>query len=415
MVQIPKISEDSISLSDAVILYFALIAKKNHLSGQILSTPSKLIHALETIDQDINKENHHIEVLGFNFDAFSPKNIEKMKSMLEPYLVRRDYRVVNGHDVDLREDGTQDPFAPTHKVSYEINTSDFDEFCKYLTQLSANGLSGPNKAYALNKLYENIDMLYAFLSYHISTTNDKEEYYALKQFYDAAFYTNETAEVFKITTEEGERPAETFEEYFMYTNADIYEFIKNVKEDDIYSYIDHIIYKIEGLVNYVGSLYVLNDGSSPLVELLQVLINFFKAYRMDLVELSSRMIIDWDMENTMKFFSHPQHIKKVNQVEERFGSDFMDLVHQFLVTYKIEDRVKLSDYIAAHAKIHIEDENLMHDMNEYVRASKINAINDYIEHYDTIAGIKGTIKASDDLLFEDFCVKKEIKEEETRE
>ena len=57
----------------------------------------------------------------------------------------------------------------------------------------------------------------------------------------------------------------------------------------------------------------------------------------------------------------------------------------------------------------------MHDMNEYVRASKINAINDYIEHYDTIAGIKETIKASDDLIFEDFCVKKEIKEEDKTE
>lgn len=406
--QIPKITSKDVSLPIVVILFFALMSKKYGMSGQILTLPSKLIHILEVNDQEINKENEPIEVLQFNFDAFSPKKLKETVSILEKHLSRRKYRVVKGHDVDLREDGTQDTFAPTHKIQFSIETEDLEELYKYITELTIPNASTEEKVKALNKIYANIEALYYFLSYQISVTNDPEEYYALKTFYDTAFYSKETAEMFKLTDEDGvERTADTFLEYLYYKDKDLYKFVNNVDEDKIYTYIDHIIYKIESLVNNVGNLYILNDGFSPLMELLQILVVFFKSYTIDFVDMTSLMIIDWDLENTVRFFSDPKHISKVDQIEDRFGKDFMDVLNTYLCRYRIEDRVALSDYIRSHATIHLEDETLLSDMMEFVHAVKVDAINEEFQMTDVVNSIHTVIQEKEDLVLEDICVKKE--------
>ena len=61
--QLPKIVSKSVSLPMTVVLFFALMAKKYGITGQILTLPSKLIHILEVNDQEINKENKPIEIL----------------------------------------------------------------------------------------------------------------------------------------------------------------------------------------------------------------------------------------------------------------------------------------------------------------------------------------------------------------
>lgn len=407
-IQLPKITSKDVSLSMAVILFFALMSKKYKVSGQILTLPSKLIHVLEVNDQEINKETDPIEVFQFNFEAFSPKNLKKTVSILEKYLSKRKYRVVKGHDVDLREDGTQDTFAPTHKIQFSVETEDLEELYKYISDLTIPNADAATKVKALNKIYNNIEALYYFLSYQISVTNDPEEYYALKTFYDTAFYSRETANMFKVTDEDGvERTADTFLEYLFYKDKDLYQFVNTVDYDKIYTYIDHIIYKMEALITNVGYLYILNDGFSPLMELLQILVVFFKSYTIDFVQMSSLMVIDWDLENTVRFFSDPKHISKVDQIEDRFGKDFMDVLNSYLCRYRIEDRVALNDYIRSHVTIHLEDEKLLSDMMEFVHAVKVDAVNEEFKMTDTVNHIQTIIQEKEDLTFEDVCVKKE--------
>lgn len=407
-IQLPKITSKAVSLPMVVVLFFALMSKKCEMSGQILTLPSKLIHILETTDQEINKENDHIEVLGFNFDAFSPANLKKTVADLERHLSRRKYRIVGGHDVDLNEDGTQNTFAPTHKIQYTVETKDLEELYKYITDLSIPGkATTAQKVKSLNGIYDNIEALYYFLSYQISCTNNMEEYYALKTLYDTAFYSKETAEAFKVTDEDGvERTAETFLDYLYYKDKDLYEFVNKVEKDQIYSYIDHIIYKMEALVNNVGYLYIRNDGFSPLMELLQILVVFFKSYTIDFVDMTSLMVVDWDLENTIRFFSHPQHISKVDQIETRFGKEFMDVLNSYLCRYRIEDRIALSDYIKTHATLHIKDEVLLQDMMDFVHAVKVDAVNEEFYLTDSVGDVNAEIYEEEDISLEDVCVKK---------
>ena len=163
VIQLPKITNSPVKLADTVILFFALISKKMGISGQIMTLPSKIAHILETNDQVINKENEHIEILSFNFDAFSEENIEETKAILAPFFKRREYKVSNGHDVDLRADGTQDTSAPTHLLTPIDDETDLDEFISYIKKLSIPDASPEEKRVALNKAFENVEALYLFL------------------------------------------------------------------------------------------------------------------------------------------------------------------------------------------------------------------------------------------------------------
>ena len=158
---LPKITDEPVSLPDTVALFCALICKKMGISGQILTLPSKIAHVLETTDQVINNENKHIEILNFNFDAFSKENIEETKAILAPYFKRKHYRVVNGHDIDLRADGTQDISAPTHKATFTIDETDLDTFTGYLAALTIPDASPEEKRIALNKAFENVEAKYS--------------------------------------------------------------------------------------------------------------------------------------------------------------------------------------------------------------------------------------------------------------
>ena len=411
---LPKITDEPVSLPDTVALFCALICKKMGISGQILTLPSKIAHVLETTDQVINNENKHIEILNFNFDAFSKENIEETKAILAPYFKRKHYRVVNGHDIDLRADGTQDISAPTHKATFTIDETDLDTFTGYLSALTIPDASPEEKRIALNKAFENVEALYLFLSYNMSKTDDMDEYYALKKFYETAFYSNETAKMFEIETEDGVRPAKTFEEYFMYTDSKIYRFLKGLDDDPdkIYSYIDHVIYKMEGLINNIGYLYILNDGSSPLVELLQIMITFFKSYIMDFVDMSSLMVIDWDLENTIRLFGKAEYVHKLDEIEEHLGKEFTDVIRNVISHCSLEDKIALNDYIREHKEIYLEDEEKVYDLQEELRVMKQNLINDIFDHYDVVEGITGTLKIRDNLILQDCCYKVEKEEKD---
>ena len=162
---------------------------------------------------------------------------------------------------------------------------------------------------------------------------------------------------------------------------------------------------LNGKVDNIGYLYTLNDGSSPLIELLQIMITFFKSYIMDFVDMSSLMVIDWEMENTIRFFGNVEHIHKTDEIEEHFGKEFMDLLNKVITHYRIEDRIALNDYIRSHKELFLEDGEKVYDMEQYFRMLKIESISDIMTHYDVVNGITGTIKIRDNLSFNDCCYK----------
>ena len=68
-----------------------------------------------------------------------------------------------------------------------------------------------------------------------------------------------------------------------------------------------------------------------------------------MTKLSSYMIMDWKMENILKFTDQIQHMKKVDMVKERFNLQFSDVISRFLIRFAVDDYLKLRDIVSLSA------------------------------------------------------------------
>lgn len=142
---LPKIlTYQTISLFDAVMLLCALTCKMNHLRGNILSSPSKILH-----------------VMGFDFT-------EGFKTLKKHMTEDKDHPYAKYLDPDL--------------VKYFDRVTD----------------AGPYTAEQLNTLYGDVLSLYDFLLEKMSTAKDIREYRAYRDLYYALYYCQEYQNVFAI-------------------------------------------------------------------------------------------------------------------------------------------------------------------------------------------------------------------------
>lgn len=459
-----KISPKPMPIIDVIMLMSAIMARKFKIPGTIYSMPSQVLHILEVLDQDINKEDGYNEVLGFDFDMFkvtpeeevyrdrvnktiwrlgpdnkwhkynealqhescNPRTTEQMEakvlegryekdklsrltrtvSVLESFTKKRDYIVMNHHDVDVnRYTGIQDPSAPTHLVDFDVDTSDYKLFFEYIQTLSADNLGATpdEKRIALNAMFKDMKALYHFLSYRMGVTQDLKEYYAIKKFYETAYYTREVSKMFHIPEDESGTSTYTYEDYLKDNNSELYEFLKGLQDEQLYVYMEHIIYSLESVLDDIGYLYLLNDDLSPLQELLVQLIDFFRSFTTDLIDFSTVMIVDWRMENMLKLIDHPKYMHKIDAMkEELFGSGYGDFISTFQITFPMEEQLHVSDFIALHGEFPVESEfHLEDEVNRTYVVGYLREdfdINDYVSSYNT------TILSEDRLKLDDECL-----------
>lgn len=420
MVELPKICDGKISLVDTVILLCALFSKKYNITGEITQLPSKVINVLEVLDQDINKEYEYGEVLRFDFIDFDPSNPDDPVTKLQKYLIERKYMDLAAvkelrkeaftdedkhHDVDPNH-----TFNPFKLVKYTESDEEWQKLCGYLRILFIDSTATKNdKITAINEIYTNVKQLYQMISYRMGTTNNYREYYALKKFYDTIFYSRNSYDVFKVKdkTTNKEIMPKTFLEYLKYKNIQLYNFVNNVDEDLIYSYIDHIIYKIEDIINDLGYLYIKNDGYSPLEDLLRQLIIFFKSYTTDVVNISSVLIVDTRLDNILRFIDHPSSIsKKIAMKDMISGMGYADFMKLFKVSFNIKDIITFNDIPAIQSRV-----LLGKDIDENLRLSDDSKVNktielkeDIVRLCDEYGGMKAYIHDDDTIKFTDSAM-----------
>lgn len=461
-INLPKITEKVVPLPDVVMLLCALMAKKFHIRGEIYSMPSQLVHILEVLDQEVYKEDGYTEVLGFDFDMFKldpeedayldkrsgeywrklddgkwhmfnsklehngckPKTDEEMEEetnhghfekktltriqrttlMLEEYLIEKKAIVMNGHDVDVDpHSGYQLKTSPTHLIGFTTDISDWEEFLGYINTLSVEsvGTSPTEKKAALNAIFKDMKKLYHFLSYRLSVTQDLKEYYAIRKFYDVAFYTREIPKVFKIPTDAEGTVSYTYLDYLKDNNLELYNFVNDLEVDKAYLYMEHIIYCMENVLDEVGYLYFLNDEISPLQELLIQLVDFFRSFTTDLIEFSSVMVVDWRMENMLKLIDHPKYMHKVDAMkDDLFGSQYGDFLSKFQVNFPLKDPLYLKDYITISGKEYLLDKFGYYD-DVSIKAKE--RIRDDMSFYDLRHSTSGEIEVDDELKLRDEC------------
>lgn len=289
VLDLPKISDGSVTIFDAVVIMCVLICKQNHLKGEILSTQSKIMH-----------------ILGFNFEL--------------------DYNTI-------REDILSDPYLDDSLVEFFK-----DPVC--------------NSADKINKMYGTFLDLYDVLTEKMASTNDINVYHAYKKFVHSIYYTTEMRWMFNVGGEGAPKYPNTFAEYLQYTHPDIYDFIQEIDEDSLYAYSNHVSTKISNMIEELSTLGYYGNSSANVEQMLQGLIRFFKSYTTDLLDLDKILICDVKHENLIRLIDHLM-IHKTIEAEDELRLSYADsLSFTSTVTYSTDLNIRDDIYkIITHTNI----------------------------------------------------------------
>jgi len=251
---------------------------------------------------------------------------------------------------------------------------------------------------SINELFTNVKHIRKFLAYHMTATSDRQTYKNLKCMYDSIFYGKHMKELFTIDNEylETERTAWTYYEFLYHINPALYkcvyqfdadtswrEYLKEhgmtenelsfeeymiqvelgnikinygklldtidgsekTKDEVIYYYVNHIISRMSYLLNNINFLYLMNDSSTPLEELLVKLIRFFKSFTVDIISFDTIILIDTKPESTMRLFEEIYYMYKYIEPREYQKFSYGDIIKHMRAEFSISDAMILRDQL----------------------------------------------------------------------
>lgn len=349
---LPKIDENlTVNLFDAIILLFCLMSKKHNLRGEIISIPTQVTSVLDYLHNTDGGDEFLIDSFSFDLDLLQPDNPEGQEMI--------------------------------SRIKAILGEDDAEKFMSYITSLSIDkDLDNNSKITIINNIFANIKGLSNFLQYLMTKTSDRKTYETLKEFYNASFYSKEVKSIFTINENNPEmkRTAKNYFEFLYYYNPKLYstlfmpnyeeqyseylnnnnltateytleKFIYDVEygniddfdystlksistEDDsdsttekVYYYIDHIISRMETYISNLKFIYMINDTTTSLTDLLVKLINFFKSFTVDMLGLDIMYIMDLRAENTMKLLVEIKSMMKDLGITEDFKLSYKDILH----------------------------------------------------------------------------------------
>lgn len=363
---IPKIMDGTRQpIFDLVILLLAMVAKKHSLTGEIITIPTQVISVLDYLQNVDGGSEYLVDTFSFNFDYFNTVQSEK--------------------DIDA--------------LAKLLDESDAKLFRSYLSVLSFDSdATVEEKLKTLNSMYKNIKNLAHFISYKMTDVADKATYDALRTFYKAAFYSKEMKSLFTI---EGEltgqkRTAKNYFEFLYYYNPKLYnavfkvdfetsyqeyltennipsstlsftEYRKKIELGEIdisydglniggdeesetalntmYYYINHIISRFKLVIENINFLYLIEDSSASLVELLVKIIQFVKSMTTDMIGLDTVYICNIKPENLLRFVDHIHYMQKDINIEDSLNLSYSDSIHRIDQHVELSDSLKLEDTV----------------------------------------------------------------------
>ena len=298
-------------------------------------------------------------------------------------------------------------------------------------------------------MYANIKGLSKFLSDRMMTATDIDEYRMFNRYFRALYYSKETDDMFQISDGTGStKAASTFLEYLLYANPTLADFVETTERDECHLYIDHIINRMEAILNDLSCLYLINNATSSLQEVLIDLIRFFKSYTTDMIGLNIVYIFDFKPDNMLKLIDRMEKIIKRMEPYDTLYFGYADAISHMKATVTINEPMYIWDYIESHITfrlmeylsfeeylrlikkleahdaftiqdmIHINTTsnesdylNMWRDLIHYIHSEKL--LSDSVEFFDNVLlkkygftsdtlGIFDVCRANKDLLIEDY-------------
>lgn len=373
---LPKISPNlNVTIFEAIMLLFALTSYKHHIKGEIIAIPTQVLSVLDYLHNTDGGDEYLVNSFGFDFNLFLPDNLEGQE------LITRLKELL----------GEEDEEAPAKLVSY-INQLTIDA-----------SLPNSEKIRLINEIYANIKGLSKYIQFKMSETRDRETYETLKEFYYAAFYAKEVKDIYTVMGDEPDhkRTAKTYIEFLYFAYPSLYyslftpdfsrqyqeyisennisseeytqdDFIEDILNGDygtddskiknftfanldtnnennivtgdlVYYYIDHIISRLETVVENLKYIYMQNDSSTPIEDLLLKMIRYFKSFTVDCLGLDIIYVYDMKSENIIRFFDEVVKIVKWIEPHEHIHLSYGDVINYIDARNRLDELMLLHD------------------------------------------------------------------------
>lgn len=289
------------------------------------------------------------------------------------------------------------------ELRWILGPEDYKKFRKYVDIIYQDTSTAPDKIKAINDIYKNIKNLKILLSFYLTKNGENRyEYEKMKRLNDALFYSEEMSEIFEITGSMTghKRTAFTYFEFLYHLNPKLYsalfeinyldeynkylqkkhmkekdysydEFMTDVelgnifldysafkgqkeagedvdiKTDQIYFYVNHIISRLQMIIDNIEFMYMMNDAETPLAELLLKLVRFFKSYTVDIIGMDTLFVCDAKPENSMKLFDEIYRMVKLIQIKEDMRLSYSDAIHSISSYFTIgeENSIRMRDHL----------------------------------------------------------------------
>lgn len=270
-----------------------------------------------------------------------------------------------------------------------------EELINYVSNMSLNSVQD------VNTLYGKIKGFRTYIEDKMFHATDKDVYYKYKTIYTTFMTTDTMGELFRLP--DGDI-AESYKEYLMYNNYDLYQLVDTLADDDITEMINHIISKLEEYCNNLKYLHLSGVNLNSSINAVWTLINFFKSYTVDIQQFNIIYLIDGRIENLIKMIDYAT-FKTTNYLEDNSESGILydSVLYNSDIEIKHDFRLKCrSQY---HSYVTMNDKLIIKTLgDDSIKLISVrNLVGDEMTQFDTIKQVDVVIEHAELLPIHDAC------------
>ena len=269
-----------------------------------------------------------------------------------------------------------------------------EELIGYVSSMSLNSV------HDVNALYSNIKGFRDYIENKMYYATDKDVYIKYKTIYKTFMTTDTMGELFKLP--DGDI-AESYKEYLMYNNYDLYQMVENLDDDSITELINHIIGKMEEYCEDLKYLHLSGVTLNSSINAVWTLINFFKSYTVDIQQFNIIYLIDSRIDNLLKLIDQAT-FKVTNYVDDNINKPLLYDTSFYGGSIDVDTNFKLTCRSQRHAYIAVDDKMIIKTLgDDSIRVISVKVVaGDDMVPYDTVRQTDVIVEHSEVLPIKDI-------------
>lgn len=361
---LPKLTSNvEIPVFDVIILLICLTAAKHNLTGEIVTLPTDVMNVLDFMAEIGEYEGKDIteylaDTYSFDFDYFASDEWANQKVYFKKHLSEEDYdklirltsvlALPTEDNKDLKVEAlntmyenikglykfielkmTEEKDLHTYRQLRKLHRMGF--YSREMKNLfDIVGEFSGFKRTAFN-FFEYLRVKNPALYEAVFTVDYLTQYEAFMKQHEELALLGYSYDQFVVDSEVGKVSEEfTTEEIPIRIKFDTIKDAESdntsVKDEKIYFYINHCISRLENVIYNLNYTYMLGDAATPLENLLIRMIQFFKSYTTELINLENVYIVDLKPDNIIKIFDLIHKMDKEIWPKEELHLSYSDIV-----------------------------------------------------------------------------------------